>query len=104
MDDSFVSDDGSGAIPPAHKNRKTSTVGRGMGMADADNHTDASTLHHLSLRPRASWTFADGKSQSGQVFMDEANKLILFYADSAITIKDLANNTQETYQYAIFFC
>jgi hypothetical protein len=101
MEDSFVFDDGSGAFTGTYNNRKTSTAGGGKGMSDADNH-DASTLHHLSLQPRASWTFADGKSQSGQVFMDEAKKLILFYADSAITVKDLANNTQETYQYASF--
>jgi hypothetical protein len=81
---------------------------------------ETNNKHQLELRPQASWTFSSApplkvenelrKSRSsststasheGQVFMDEAKKFILFYAESAVTIKDLENNTQDTYQYAL---
>jgi hypothetical protein len=81
---------------------------------EIDKSRASESKHHLELRPQASWTFSSAakidlkksksSSHEGQVFMDEAKRFILFYAESAITVKDLDNNTQETYQYPSLTC
>jgi hypothetical protein len=111
-------DDGSGVMPHSNRHQTKPRLPREYGengdvTTQADGEIDKSSAteakHHLELRPQASWTFSSAakidlkksksSSHEGQVFMDEAKRFILFYAESAITVKDLDNNTQETYQY-----
>lgn len=119
----YATDDGSGVRP--HSNRHQTNAKPRLPKEYGENGDDVTTQadgeidksrasesskHHLELRPQASWTFSScaakidlkkskSSSHEGQVFMDEAKRFILFYAESAITVKDLDNNTQETYQY-----